>query len=267
MTSFFRKVIDAASPEGPPHEPKEDGFYSKWRDATAINYEVIRQAIIDLKFVRDPSHTSVENLSNLELEVGITRNTNLTETQRRELLESEIFKKATTGNDDDLQTLLDKAGFDLTVYQNSPDGPAIDPAILIDQNFVMQANEGDHYAGNDNAYAGRIGGELLVNGKKFEQSTDPAYFGAGTMWAGNTNSVAGYFETLRKTKIDYQPPTNPEDWPFVFFVGGDATFNPDGSILDIEQGFVLSTQQHQLETLILKFKPLFTWCGLIVTYV
>lgn len=263
MLSFFRKVVDRAFPEGPPHEPKEDGDYAKWRDATATNFETIRQDVINLKFIRDPSHTPV--LDDLELEFGRQKNDNLTEAQRREILETDRFKKETNAQDDDLQTLLDKAGFDLTVYQNSPDGPAIDPAIILDQNFQMQAMEGtNYYAGNTLAYAGRLGGDLLVNSTIL--SGTPAYFGADEMWAGNDNAVAGYFEEMIGTVIDYPIPTDPAAWPFVFFVGGDATFNPDGSIATIEQGFVLSTQQKQLETLILKFKPLFTWCGLVVTY-
>lgn len=264
MLSFFRKVIDKAFPSGPPHEPKEDGDYAKWRDATANNFEIIREDVINLKFIRDPSHTPV--LDDLEIEFGRIKDNNLSESQRREILESDRFKRATNAQDDDLQTLLDKAGFNLTVYNNGPDGPAVDPAILLDQQFIMQAEGStNYYAGNDLAFAGRTGGVLLVNEAIVEESF--AFFGAGTMWAGNDNSAAGVIAGTKRVTINFPIPTNPDDWPFVFFVGGDATFNPDGSIATIEQGLVLSTQQKQLETLILKFKPIYTWCGLIVTFI
>ncbi len=261
--SWLRRVIDHAFPKGPPYEPDPDGSMHDFRNGTANNLDTIRVDVESLAFIRDPQNTPL--LSDLEREYGIKPADNLTEQERRDLLKPERYKKATTGNVDDLQTRLDQAGFDLTAYQNSPDGPAIDPDLLLAQNFQMQAMEGtNYYAGNDLAYAGFLGGELLVNGNVFEQAE--AFFGAGTMWAGNTTSVAGYFEERIQTKIEYPIPFDPDNWPFVFFVGGDATFNPDGSIATIEQGLVPAQQRKRLEDIILKFKPLFTWCGLIVTF-
>lgn len=261
--SLFRRVIDRAWLKGPAHEPVEDGNYAHWRDAQADNYETIRVDVKTLKFVRDPENTPL--LDDLEREFGVNEDTNLTEAERRTLLKPERYKKATNASDDDLQTRLDNGGFNLTVYNNSPDGPAIDPAILLDQNFQMQAgDQTNDFAGQDEAYAGRLGGDLLVNSTILLQA--PAFFGADDVWAGNDNAVAGYFEKMFSTEVDYPTPTDPNSWPFVFFVGGDATFNPDGSIATIEQGFVPSTQQKKLETMILKFKPLFTWAGMIVTY-
>lgn len=261
--TFMHRVIDLAFPKGPAHEPKPDGDYEKFREATADNLDVVRTDVKNTAFIRTPDKTPI--FRDLEREFGIAENLNLSIAERTTILKSSRYKKATTGNDDDLQTLLDNAGFNLFVYNNSPDGPAIDPALILDNNFQMQAgDQTNDFAGQDEAYAGRIGGELLVNGDVFEQTK--AYFGAGDVWAGNDNAVAGYFERLKQTLIVYDIPIDPNDWPLVFFVGGVATFAGDGSILTIKQGLVPSAQEKQLKDIILKFKGLYSWCGLVVTF-
>ena len=258
-----RNILDTWYPDGPPHQPKPDGDMDNFREATGEIIDEIREGVVNTAFIRNPEKTQIFN--DLEREYGIVPNPNLTLAERTDLLKVERYKKKTTGNDDDLQEKLDNAGFNLTVYQNSPDGPAVDPALFLDQNFQMQAQNGtNYYAGNTLAYAGRSGGELLVNGDVFTYV--PAYFGAGEVYAGNTNAVCGYFETLTKTKLEYAIPVDPNNWPFVFFVGGAATFNPDGSLLTIAQGLVPSEKEKQLKDIILKFKGLYTWCGLVVTF-
>ena len=167
MDSFLRRVVDKYYPKGPPHKPAPDGDMSDFRDATANNLDTIRTPVKNLAYVRNPAKTN--DVPSLEKEYGVNENANLTEAERRTQLKSEVYKKKSVASDNDLQSRLDNAGFDLTVYNNGPNGPAIDPAILLDQNFVMGAEFGDYYAGNTNAYAGRIGGELLVNGRIFDQ--------------------------------------------------------------------------------------------------
>lgn len=262
---FERQVIDVTYPEGPLYDPAPDGAMSDLRDGDAECMAYVRTDIKTLAYIRDPQQTPC--LSDLELDLGVKPSDNLTEQERRDLLTPIRYPRATTGNDDDLQTLLDKAfGVGtLFVYNNSPDGPAIDPAIILDQNFIMQAQNGtNYYAGNTLAYAGRVGGYLLVNGAIFTQSPD--IFGAGNIWAGNAKAVAGYFEALKQTPIVYPIPTDPNSWPMIFFVGGPATFNPDGSIATIEQGFIHADQKGRMENIILKFKPMFDWCGVVVTF-
>lgn len=263
MTTFMKHWVDLTYPKGPEHEPKEGGFMDLFREAVADNIDVSRVDVQNTAFIRNPTTTPI--FDDLEREYGIAKNNNLTLAERIEILKASRYKKATTGNDDDLQAILDSAGFALNVYNNSPDGPAVDPAIFLDQNFQMQAGDlTNDFAGQDDAYAGRIGGELLVNGDTFTQRAN--FFGAGEVWAGNDNAVAGFHTKLIQTLIVYDIPTNPDDWPLVFFVGGAATFAGDGSLLTIEQGFVSSQQEMQLKKIILKFKPLFTSCGLIVTF-
>lgn len=259
----MKKFVDLVYPRGPAHEPKEGGSMDLFREGIADNIDVIRDDVKNTAFIRTPDKTTI--FDDLEREYGITSNINLSLSERIEILEASRFKKATTGNDDDLQTILDNSGFALNVYNNSPDGPAVDPAIFLDQNFQMQAGDlTNDFAGQDEAFAGRVGGQLLVNGDIFDQR--PNFFGAGEVFAGNKNAVAGFHTKLIQTLIEYDIPTDPKDWPLVFFVGGAATFAGDGSLLTIEQGQVPSPQEMQLKRIILKFKPLFTWCGLIVTF-
>lgn len=261
--SFLRHFIDLAWLKGPIHEPKEDGDYSNLRDGIADNTATIREDVQEAAYVRTPSKTA--DLEALEKEYGLSNNANLTVAKRIEFLETARYRRATTAPDDDLQALLDRAGFDLTVYNNSPDGPAIDPAIILDQNFIVHCgDQTNDYMGQDLAYMGRVGGFLLVNGPIYTQV--PAYYGCGDLWCGNDIAHCSYFERLNRIEIEYAIPASSDAWPFVFFVGGDATFNPDGSIASIGQGHVPFVQKKKLYDIILQFKPMFTWCGLVVTF-
>lgn len=262
--TFDRTTIDLAHPKGPPHQPDPNGQMSNFRDGDGECLTEIRTDVKTLAFIRDPLQTPC--LSDLEFDLGITPADNLSEADRRELLRPVRYPRATTGNDTDLQALLDKAfGVGtLFVYNNSPDGPAVDPAIFLDQNFQMQAGADNAFAGRSDAFAGRIGGYLLVNGDVFQQR--PAYFGAGQIWAGNANAVAGYFEEMLIEPIVYEIPADPDNWPFVPFVGGAATFNPDGSLDTIAQAFLPAEQKKRMENIILKFKGLYVWFGVIVTF-
>ncbi|MEJ2062368.1 MAG: hypothetical protein P8X74_03665 [Reinekea sp.] len=260
--TFLRQAIDLLWHKGPIHEPVEDGYYWKLRDAIADNLEIIRDTVQTAAYIREPENTPV--FSDLEKEYGLIGNENLSLETRTLFLKSARYRKKTTAQDDQLQALLDQAGFNLTVYNNSPDGPAVDPAIIIDQNFVMQAgDQTNDYAGQDDAYAGRVGGYYLLNGALYDQF--PAYFGAGDIYAGNDVAVAGYFEYLRQEFLTYPNPT--DGFTLCFFVGGDATFDAvTGEILTIQQGLVPSPQRQKLDNIILQFKPLFTRACMVVSY-
>ena len=263
MSTFMKQFVDLIYPSGPAHEPKEGGFMDLFREGIADNIDVTRDDVKNTAFIRTPDKTTI--FDDLEREYGAVQNTALSLAERIEILKASRYKQATTGNDDDLQAMLDNSGFALNVYNNSPDGPAVDPAIFLDQNFQMQAGDlTNDFAGQDEAFAGRDGGDLLVNGNIFDQRTD--FFSAGNIFAGNDNAVAGFHTKLIQTLIEYDIPTDEGDWPLVFFVGGAATFAGDGSLLTIEQGQVPSQQEIRLKRIILKFKPLHSWCGLIVTF-
>ena len=105
---------------------------------------------------------------------------------------------------------------------------------------------------------------MLVNGDIFK--TDRLYTsGIGTAFMGDGTSM-GEYEDLQRTKIEYPIPADPDDWPMVFFVGGDATRDGSGFITDIELAEVPSEQETAFKRIILKYKPINSWAALIVTY-
>lgn len=259
MFSLMRRTIDTLLPKGSAWSPKPGGGFDKFLNGLAANWETIRLFLSDLKNIRNPSKTSF--LDDLEREYGVLTNLSLTEEQRRAALNPLVYNNDSTGSADALQDALQRAGFDVQIHENSP---AVDPAIFLDQVFQMVAGGGAAFAGNQNAFAGRIGGELLVNGEIFK-NTRMYESVAGTMFAGTAG--AGEYTDLERTKVEYPIPNDPNDWPLIFFVGGDATRNIDGELTAIENADIPTEQESIFKQIVLKFKPMHTWAGLIVTYI
>jgi hypothetical protein len=259
MSSLMRRTIDTLLPPGSAWQPAPDGDFDKFLDGIAANWETIRIFLADLKNVRDPHDTSF--LADLEREYGVLTNLSLTETQRRAALSPLVFNRGSTGTVDAMQQALTDAGFDVQVHENSP---AVDPAIFLDQQFQMVADGGAAFAGNQDAFAGRVGGELLVNGDIFN-TVKSFEVTAGNLYAGDGQTAGEYTDLIRE-KIEYPIPTDPDDWPMVFFVGGDATRNVGGELTDIELANVPTEQESDFKRIILKYKPIHSWAGLIVTY-
>jgi hypothetical protein len=71
---------------------------------------------------------------------------------------------------------------------------------------------------------GAAAGELVVNGDLFVQTV--GYLmqaNGGDAFAGNEKAVAGYFLSINRTAIEYTVPEDPDRWNYIFFVGGEAT--------------------------------------------
>lgn len=216
MSELTRALINDTVPPGPAHEAEEDKDLDLLREGRADNYEIVQDFLAILSDLRNPNKTTI--LSDLEREYGIPTNTLLTEATRRTRLAELAFNRSSDGSEDDLQAALRNVGFDVYVYQNDP---AVDPAIFLEQQFQMVADGANAYAGRSDAYAGKTGGELLVNGDIFTTGREFTSV-AGTMFAGDGSS-AGEYDRLLIEKKEYNIPTDPADWPFVFFVGGAAT--------------------------------------------
>lgn len=258
MSDFMRSVIDAIIPEGSAWTVAPEEDWDKLYDGIAKNWATIDEFLAALKSVRDAAFTTF--LPDLEREFGVFTNPNLTEQQRRDQLTPVVFNRSSNGGLDNMQIALNNAGFSVQVHENSP---AVDPSIFLDQSFQMVADGAAAFAGNQDAFAGRVGGELLVNGEIF--STTRVYESvAGTMFAGTAG--AGEYTDLLRALIEYPVPVNPADWPLVFFVGGDATRGGGGELTDIELAEVPSEQEQEFKRIILKFKPMHSWAGLIVNY-
>ncbi len=165
-----------------------------------------------------------------------------------------------------LENLLRSAGFDVQVHINEP---AIDPALLLNYVPIMFCGSSNSYAGYEGSVCGFTGGELLVNGPVY--TNIPAYLsqcGGDTMVCGNDLAIVGYFEEVKTQDKIYTLPTESWQWPAVFFVGGDATRDPNThKIIEIENAMIPSNKKDDIKKMIIKYKPAQTWVGLFADYI
>jgi len=262
--NISRSLLNSLLPDGPLWEPKSGGDFDLFLDGISGGIETIRIALEQLAFIRDPYRTPI--LSDLEKEYGIITKDNISTEDRIAQLATKIYERSGTGSKDNLQNALQRAGFDVLVHSNSP---AIDPAILLDQNFQLVLGDPlNAFIGDPNAYFGRAGGYLLVNGPIYTRR--PAYLGLGdplNAFIGDPNAVIGFFIGLIRKEKTYNIPTNPDAWPFIFFVGGPAVRGGSGELVSIESAEILSQRRQEFENIILSYKPVFTWAGMIITYI
>lgn len=257
--ALMRAMLDDINARGPIWEPEIEGDMDLLFDGIADNLAEIWLFVSSLADIRNPLKTPM--LSDLEREYGVPTNLLLSEATRRLRLAGIVYARSDNGTEDDLQAALRNVGFDVYVYQNSP---AVDPDPFLNQAFQMVAGGDNAYAGRADAYAGQTGGELLVNGDIFK--TTKVYTSvAGNLYAGAGHG-AGEYDNLLIEKIDYTVPTDPKDWPLVFFVGGAVTMAGQGAIISIDNAQVDIAREDEFKTTILKYKPLKTWAALIVTF-
>jgi len=263
MSNISKKTFLSLLPPGPIWEVKPNGGLDQLLNGIAQNSEDVADFLGFLSCIRDPFTTPF--LTDLEREYGVITDINITEDVRRQRLAAEkAYPAKRTGSDDDLEIALQKAGFDVQVHVNSP---AIDPATILFGDFQMVAGGGAAFAGNQDAFAGIGGGELLVNGEIFTQS--PAYEmqAAGSIaFAGNSKAIAGYFNSFNKDVVEYPVPTDPDAWPFIFFVGGDATRNVSGELTEVKAADVPTEREAEFKRLILSIKGMHSWAALIINY-
>lgn len=254
----MRTVQDAAMPKGSAWNPVIGGDNDNLLEGMAENQQSVEDSLDQLQWVRNPQKTSL--LSDLEKEYGTYNGSSLTEQQRRDKLDSAKNARQGDGTDVFMQARLRAAGFDVYVHRNNP---AVDPSTFISNNFQMYAGGQFAYAGHQAAFAGQIGGEYVVNGDMFSQSPD--YIGADNqyMFAGHGKARAGYYESVTNSPIVYLDPPSGY-YSLVFFVGGLATRDVNGFITNIDYADVPFERVTELKELIVKYKPMFSWCGLLI---
>jgi hypothetical protein len=106
-----------------------------------------------------------------------------------------------------------------------------------------------------------------VEGDRFNGR--PAYPGAGTgmtALAFPSKSCAGYYNGYAGYENEYTAPIPKPFWTFVFFVGGTATRNEDGSLASVGTVSVPVNRRQELHRLILRAKPLWSWAGMLAVY-
>jgi hypothetical protein len=273
--SLSRSILNSLLPQGQFWTPAAGDDYDLLLEGIAENSEVNYQVLKQLAYIRNPDLTPV--LSDLELEYGIIPAVNATEAQRRQRLKAFIYRRATSGAADLLQSKLREAGFD-DVYVH-PNDPAVDPNIFLAQAFNMYCGDilpggNDAQCGEPEAICAQVGGELLVNGDLYKCT--PKYinqcfgFVPGSEYNVQCGDgvVAGDFDGYQTqlTDIRYTVPTDAGYWSSIFFVGGPATRDVNGYLTEIK--FYTLPQERRLEfrRTILRFKPMSAWGGLIVVY-
>jgi len=144
------------------------------------------------------------------------------------------------GSDDDLQNLLQAAGFDVQVHRNDP---PVDPALFVPP------------------------GELLLKGDVFLMGPGTeAQCGGVNMVCGNVQAVCGFFRGSTRDEIVPPLPTDPDSFPFFFFVGGNATRDGSGFLTSILAADVPLHRRDRLKSFIVEIKPWFTWAVLIINF-
>lgn len=263
MSSVSRDALNSLLPEGAAWEPEPEGDYDNLFEGIAENSDYVRDFLSNLSTIRNPLLTFL--LPDLEKEYGITPLDSATEAERRQNLLVAKTSNDGNGSNDFLEAQLRASGFDVYVHDNDP---PVDPDIFLSQNFAMVAAGGNAYAGRADAFAAIIGGELLVNGPQFAQSPDyDMVANGGFAYAGNSQAIAGHFAILRLDPVVYEVPDDSGYWGLIFFVGGPATRDVDGKLTDIERATVSILRKTEFQNLILRYKPLHSWAGLIIDYV
>ena len=280
MSLDMRFVLDGLLPGGQLWNPVPDGDLDKLLDGMADNSNEQYYAVRDLGFLREPLETPI--LEDLEYEYGILSQVNLSESIRRQQLHSRVYAKAGFGLDY-LQERIQEAGYDLVVQANDP---AVDPNLLLGILYWMPAGGDISYAGYNlgGAILARAGwytgGELVVNGSILGccrlppnpcSCQVPQYLcvaGNAGMYADSRYSPAGYFLEMYRVLKEYPIPDRPGRWPLIFFVAKSFSgWDLDPPVPAAVPGDVPNERVSELKRIILRHKPLHSWCGLIINYI
>jgi hypothetical protein len=117
-----------------------------------------------------------------------------------------------------------------------------------------------------------VNGQLVVNGQQYQNAGAVLGCGAG-IWCHpiypgiyNNNECGSYVYAIQLL-AQFGPPQDAGRFGLVFFVGGNATYDAAGRILTITNCNVPTARVQELATLILRYKPLHTWCALLMNSV
>lgn len=251
--SLLRKLISGVMPKGSIWTVKIDGFFDALLDALADSLNTVKLKLSELSDIRNAKKTTL--LDELERDYGVSFNPNLTESERRTALDSRINAIDNSGSRQELEFALQRAGFPLFVYSNSP---AVDPSRFQNE-YEMVAGEDNSFAGEPDAIAGTFFAKLIINGPII--ISKPLY----ALTAGDEFSFAGEDESfaeisdILESEYEYFLPTNSNSWPFIFIVGGNAVLSEDGSIISVAFVDIDKNREQELRDIILRYKPMFTW--------
>jgi len=279
---FMRRVMDSILPtssiSGAALKPIPDGNMDRLHDGMSDNMQDLFNDLTNLAYIRNPWDCPIVLLPDLEREFGISPNPALTESERRGNLSVICYKhRHSLATAAKLQRALDLAGFGLGGYGlivSTNSNPATDPSAIVDKSYQLTAHEigdGDLCAGHSLAFAAQRSGYYLVNGDFY--SSSPIYPQAGLVCARafdgsdseSPKSRAGYYESYVYYVNEFVSPPSGY-WPMLFFIGGEVSFNLDGTIAAVSAVWIPSHRRQELHRLVLRMKPLGTWASMIVQY-
>lgn len=265
MAANHEDIIKADLPEGPPWEIEEDSDLDKFNQGIGDSLDEDKDFLKTLANIRNPLLTS--QLDDLEKEFGLPPNSTLSESDRRERLLGEKTDNNSTATHEWLQDALHKRGFDnLFVY---PNDPPVDPrAILTDIGGIF-CDGADAFCDHEDAVAGGISGELVVNGIFNRDASDLHIMASDSELAfcDGISAFAGANENPQDRRVEeYEIPAESDYWGLIFFVGGAVERDPStDEIISIETVEIDSTRRGELRTEILKYKTMFSW-GLLLAF-
>jgi hypothetical protein len=265
MTDLMKAVLLALLPPGAIWNVAQGKDLDLLLDGFSDILESQRTGINEQAFIRSPEFTSF--LDDLERDYGLLPTDLLTEAERRARLLAAKTDKNSDGSSDFLQQKLRDAGFtDIYVHINNP---PVDPDIFIFETFKASCGFGTSLCGHEDAIMAAIGGELVVNGEVFNFIRDyPVQFGQTTSLCGHEDAIMVLYN-IKKEIIEniFEIPADSGYWGMFFFVGGVATRDVGGELLTIDSIEIPVARREEIRRLILKYKPLGTWCGLIATFI
>ncbi|MCK5127588.1 MAG: hypothetical protein KAR42_15130 [candidate division Zixibacteria bacterium] len=244
------------------------GDLDKLLDGISDNQIPIQEFLAQLAYTRIPGKTPI--LDDADKEWGLIPNPDLSEDERRARLLSAKTSNKNEGTDTFIQEKLRLAGFDVYVHRNNP---PINPALFLSDDFlVVCGGSEDATCGEADAVCGSggAGGDLIVNGDLYVNSLDYLVMcgGEGAI-CGVADAVCGATSgDINRQLVTYTLPTDSGYWPLVFFVGGLATRDPiTDELTSIEFAEIPVSRRDEIVSLIVKYKPAHSWCGILIELV
>ena len=204
---------------------------------------------------------------------GIIPNNTLNEQQQRARLDAAW--KATGGQSPQyIQDTLRNAGFDVYVHEWWEPIPGRDGGGSINGDVTPVARNPqvilgiDSFLTNDGAEVAQDGDSLAQDGNETQpfgyilvnkiSEGQSSLIGDGSIEMQDGGQYAQEFsQLLAYTQKVYNIPTDPNEYPYVLYIGGETFPN---------RAFVLQSRREEFENLCLKICPCEQWLGMLVSY-
>jgi hypothetical protein len=123
--------------------------------------------------------------------------------------------------------------------------------------------------GTIGAYSGiNSGGLWIVNGELNQavpvflmfSGAPIGYSGFVPAGGGNSTALCGYYTGMYAPPVIIPSPTDPWTWPLVFFIAAGVVQDSSGYITSLTMGSIPQNLYQTYVEMVLRFKPMHTWC-------